>query len=156
MAGRRWRAGRTKCTVRGLAQSAGFFPGFSPLAHLSNLKPTDPTASQTQGLGTPARRRRCRTAGRAQAPRTRPSWSCSQRPRWTWGGGRGPALAASRDRGRPGEAGLPRQITAGGWLRPPSPTTAGSSGLGLPPNNKGGLHAQTWSSRRGGPSWSHF
>lgn len=51
----------------------GLLPGFSPLAHLSNLKPTDPTAPGTRGLGTPARRRRCRAAGRARAPRTRPS-----------------------------------------------------------------------------------
>lgn len=69
------------------------FPGVSPLAHLSNLKPTDPTAPRTRGLWTPARRRRCRAAGRARAPRTRPSWSCCPRPRWTCGR-RGAALAA--------------------------------------------------------------
>lgn len=73
----------------GLGCIAGFFPGVSPFAHLSNLKLTDPTVPRTRGLGTPARRRRCRAAGPARAPRTRPSWSCCPRPTWTWGAERG-------------------------------------------------------------------
>lgn len=63
-------------------------------AHLSNLKPTDPTAPRTRGLWTPAQRRSCRAAGSVPVQRTQPSWSCCRRQRWTWAG-RGATLAAS-------------------------------------------------------------
>lgn len=89
-----------------------------PLAHLSNLKPTDPTAPRTRGLWTPARRRRCRAAGPAPG-RTPPSWSCCRRPRWTWADRRAP-LAASLDRSRRNYLGEPQGLQPhdGGVLRP--------------------------------------
>lgn len=102
-----WRAAGGRSAYLGGAARAsdaaprGLFAGFSPLAHLSNLKPTDPAAPRTPGLGTPARRRRCRAGGRARAQRTRPSWFCCRRPRWTWAG-RGATLAASPDHGGQG------------------------------------------------------
>lgn len=79
----------TQHGAEGLGCIAGFFSGVSPFAHLSNLKPTDPAAPRTRGLWPPVRRRRCRAAGPARAPRTPPSWSCCPRPTWTWGEQRG-------------------------------------------------------------------
>lgn len=118
-------AGRRQSADLGLGCAVG---SLQPLAHLSNLKPTDPTAPRTRGLWTPARRRRCRAAGPAPG-RTPPSWSCCRRPRWTWAG-RGTPSAAYLDRSR-------RAVTSGS-RRASSPIMVGSSGLDLPPNNTGG------------------
>lgn len=74
------------------------------------------------------------------------------------GGRRGAALAAPHSRHRTTQK-FPPPVTLGLPLqtrRPPSPTGVGSSGQDLPPNYKGGQGTQTRSSRRGGPSWSHF
>lgn len=56
---------------------------FPPLAHLSNLKPIDPTVSPTRDLWTPGQTRHCHATGQAQVLWTRPSGSYCRYPRWT-------------------------------------------------------------------------